>query len=72
MTINEKFDDFYKKLSEKEKADLIQHITEKYTNLNIVMEGLDVGKLAILDGLNTGPIAKLNTSNVCGGCGRPL
>lgn len=69
MNINQKFDDFYKQLNEEEKSALIQHINKNYKNLNIVMEGLNAGKLAIMDGINAGPTAYLNT-NVCKTCGK--
>ena len=69
MNINQKFDDFYKQLNEEEKSTLIRHINKNYQNLNIVMEGLNAGKLAIMDGINAGPTAHLNT-NVCKTCGR--
>lgn len=50
------FDEFYKQLSGEEKSKLVDHIINTYTNLNVVMEGYNSGTLAILDGLNAGPL----------------
>lgn len=66
------FDEFYKKLNDEQKSELIDHILKSYTNLNVVMEGYNSGTLAILDGLNAGPLATLNLTSKCDGCGRPL
>lgn len=66
------FDEFYNKLNDEQKKTLIDHIVKNYTNLNVVMEGYNSGKLAILDGVNAGSLASLNLKNTCNGCGRPL